>query len=374
MKILFVANLLPYPPHDGGRIRWYHLVRALAETHEVWLLAAAPDAGAREEFLRLNPRIRHLPIEYRPEQGRVRVAEAAREVLQRERFDAVHVAQIWQWPGTRALGDVPVVLDADNVDTLLQRRLLGLKGISGPHPDLLAVEALERQAYQRADRILLCSRVDAERVRERAPCASVDVVPNGVELEQFPYRPERPRGRAPIFTYIGMLSYAPNADALDYFVSRIWPLIRAEIPEARFRIVGRCPSAEVMALTERPGVELVPDVPEILPYFHDADALLVPLRAGSGTRLKILEALASGCPVVTTSLGCEGLEVRNDEHLFIADDPAQFARHAVWVARHPDAVRPLQDSARRLVEEEYTWERIGQQLRDVYQRLSSVRR
>jgi glycosyltransferase involved in cell wall biosynthesis len=200
------------------------------------------------------------------------------------------------------------------------------------------------------------------------------VVPNGVELEQFPYRPERPRERAPIFTYIGMLSYAPNADALDYFVTHIWPLIRSEMPEARFRIVGRCPPAEVMALTEKPGVELIPDVPEILPYFHDADALLVPLRAGSGTRLKIIEALASGCPVVTTSLGCEGLEVRDGDHLFIADNPAEFARRATWLARHPDAVRPVQARGRQLVEEHYTWERIGQHLRDVYQRLSSVKR
>jgi glycosyltransferase involved in cell wall biosynthesis len=372
MKILYLANMLPYPPHDGGRIRGYHLLRALAAEHDVSLLAAAPDEEVLQEFKRLNPRIRFLRIHYQPHAGRVRVAEAARERLERETFDAVHVAQVWQWPGSRALGAHPVVLDADNVDTVVHRRLRELKGLTGPQRDLVAVDALEKQAYRRADEILMCADGDAERARAMAPGAAVTVIPNGVDPQLFPFRPERTAGAEPLFSYIGLLSYSPNADALCFFVREIWPLVRTALPGARFRIVGRYPPAEVMALAETAGVEVVPDVPEIQPYFQEADVLVVPLRAGSGTRLKILEALASGTPVVTTPLGCEGLAVEHGKHLYIAEEPAEFARQAVWVATHHEQTQAVRERGRRLVEERYGWDTIGAELRGVFARLAAA--
>lgn len=366
MKILYVNNVLPYPTHDGGRMRRYHLARALAEEHEVHMLGAAPDEAALREFEQLNPGIRFLRIPYQPEHGRVRVAATARELLACEQFDAVHVAELWQWPGARPLAGLPVVLDAENVESLLHRRLLELKGSTGPHPDVLAVEALERQAFQRADRILACSEHDAQLIRQTQPGALVTVVPNGVALEHYPFRPERPVGQPPLFTYVGLLSYAPNADAVSYFARTIWPHIRAELPDARFRIVGRYPPAEVMDLRELSGVEVIPDVPEIQPYFNEASVLVVPLRAGSGTRLKIIEALAIGCPVVTTAVGCEGLEAVHETQLFVADDPQAFAARAVWVATHPSEVRSMQEAGRRLVETRYAWNVSGAAVRAVY--------
>jgi len=366
VRILYVNNVLPYPTHDGGRMRRYHLARALAEEHEVSMLGVAPDPDALTEFERLNPRIRFLPIAYRPEAGRVRVAAEAREWLARETFDAVHVAELWQWPGVRPLAGLPVVLDAENVESLLHRRLLELKGITGSHPDLVAVEALERQAFQRADRILACSEHDALLIQQAQPDAQVAVVRNGVAVDHYPFRPERPSGKTAIFTYVGLLCYAPNADAASHFARSIWPQIRAELPTARFRIVGRYPPAEIMELGQIPGVEIIPNVPEIQPYFHEADVLVVPLRAGSGTRLKILEGLASGTPMISTTLGCEGLAVRHGEHLYIADQPAEFARQAVWMATHHDETRTVRDRGRRLVEERYGWETIGKDLRAAY--------
>lgn len=366
MKILYVNNVLPYPTHDGGRMRRYHLARALAEEHEVHMLGAAPDEAALREFEALNPGIRFLRIPYQPEHGRVRVAATARELLAREQFDAVHVAELWQWPGARPLAGLPVVLDAENVESLLHRRLLELKGSSGPHPDTLAVEALERQAFHRADRILACSEHDAQLIQQTQPNARVTVVSNGVALDHYPFQPERPVGKPPLFTYVGLLSYAPNADAVSYFARTIWPLIQAKLPNARFRIVGRYPPAEVMELRALSGVEVIPDVPEIQPYFNEASVLVVPLRAGSGTRLKIIEALAIGCPVVTTAVGCEGLGAEHETHLFVADDPQSFADRAAWVATHPREVRPAQDAGRRLVEAHYSWAVSGEVLRAVY--------
>jgi glycosyltransferase involved in cell wall biosynthesis len=371
MKLLYVTNVLPYPPYDGGRIRRYHLLRALAAEHEVCLLSAAPNDEELSEFQRLNPRLRFERIPYRPEHGRVRAAEAARSLLSREAFDAVHVAELWQWPGARALGTVPTVLDAENVSTLLQRRVLALRGVSAGSVEERAVETLERQAFARADRILACSEFDAARIREMSPGAAVRVVPNGVDLERYGFHPRAKSEASPLVTFIGMLSYAPNVDAARYLVHEIAPLLRSLIPEARIRIVGRYPAAEVMALAERPGVEVIPDVPDSLPYFQEADVLAVPLRAGSGTRLKILEALAVGCPVVTTSIGCEGLDVTSGQHLLIADTPADFAARIAEILTQRDAAATMTLQGRRLVETRYDWRQIGNTLREVYRDLAT---
>lgn len=366
MKILFVNNVLPYPAHDGGRIRRYQLLRALAETHDVCLLGAAPNEAELQEFQAENPRVRIERVEYRPEMGRVRTAEATRELLARERFDAVHVAELWHWPGKRALGDHPVVLDSDNVTSLLQQRIMALHGQEPGGMHERAVAALERQAVSGAHRVLACSELDAKLICAIAPSANVSVVPNGVDVERFAFRPRVAAGRPPLVTYIGSLMYAPNVDAAEYLVRENGPNVRARVPAAEIRIVGRYPTAEVMALADEPGVTVIPDVPDSLPYFEEADVIAVPLRAGSGTRLKILEALAVGRPVVTTSIGCEGLDVVSGEHLIIADDPREFAERIADLLRHPQSAEEMARAGRRLVEERYDWRQIGETLRGVY--------
>lgn len=366
MRILYVTNILPFPPHDGGRIRRYQLFRALAAAHHVTLLAAAPVAADLEAFLHLNLETRFVPIPIPADGGRAPVAQAVRELLARVQFDAVHVAEVWQWPGERGLTGCRVVLDTENVQSVLLRRLQALKTDPGQELNRLAAEALERQAFRRADRLLACSEIDAELIRKSAPGAAVTVIPNGVDLSAFPFSPQLPRNGPPLLTYTGMFAYAPNADGAAYFAHSIWPRVRAALPEARFRLVGRCPTAEVVALGEIPGVEVIPDVPEILPYFLATDAVVVPLRAGSGTRLKILEALAVGRPVVTTSIGCEGLAVTDGEHLRIADGEEAFAQAICEILADPTGTAAMVRRGRQLVEEQYGWERIAAQLRKVY--------
>lgn len=200
------------------------------------------------------------------------------------------------------------------------------------------------------------------------------VVPNGVDVKRFAFRPRCEPGRPPIVTFIGMLTYAPNADAAAYLVNEIGPPLRELVPEVEIRIVGRYPTAEVMALGDQPGVTVIPDVPNSVPYFHESDVMAVPLRAGSGTRLKILEALAAGRPVVTTSMGCEGLDVASGEHLIMADDPHEFAHRTAELLRDPGSAAAMVQAGRHLVEERYDWRQIGETLRSVYAGLNPTHR
>lgn len=366
MKVLFVNNLLPYPPNDGGRIRKYHLSRALSSDHDVTIIGAAPERSALEEYLRLHQGMRFLEIPYEPGSGRVPVREFLRNVLLAETFDAIHVAGFWQWPGDECFGRARVVVDAENIESVLLQRMWKVDESLVQPIDVAAIEALERRVFKRADLVLACSAFDADVITTMAPGTQVSVIPNGVDLGLFRFRPERKSADPPVLLYTGLLSYWPNADACRYFVREILPVLKSRIGPVVFRIAGRCPPAEVMALANGMEVEVIPDVSDIRPAMDEADVFVVPLRAGSGTRLKILEAFAVGMPVASTTVGCEGLGVVHGEHLLVADDPAEFAGAVETILTNTKAAREMALQGRRLAEERHGWDTIGKMLLDAY--------
>jgi glycosyltransferase involved in cell wall biosynthesis len=171
--------------------------------------------------------------------------------------------------------------------------------------------------------------------------------------------------------FTGSLHYAPNTEAMLYFTSEIWPKVRRLIPEATLSMVGGHPPVNIRRLAHLPNVTVTGYVPDIRPYIAGAQIVIVPLRIGGGTRLKIVEALAMGKAVVTTSLGCEGLEVQNNRHLLIADDPNEFADRVIDLLRSPQRCRELGTEGRRLVEEMYDWQAIGARLESALRDLVS---
>jgi len=181
---------------------------------------------------------------------------------------------------------------------------------------------VQRQAATAADVVVVCS----ERDRELLGGPRVEVVPNSYE----PATPAPPTAspREPVFTMVGLLTYPPNADAARFFVQQVWPLVRESLPGARFQLVGRDDGA-LSQLGDVPGVELTGEVPSLDDVFAQTTAIVVPLRAGGGTRIKILEAFARGLPVIATSIGAEGLQVEDEKSILIADTPGDFARACV---------------------------------------------
>jgi polysaccharide biosynthesis protein PslH len=186
-------------------------------------------------------------------------------------------------------------------------------------------------------------------------------VPNGVDVEAFQKNCSRREvpGRI-VFT--GTFSYYPNVQAVLLFAQRCWPLIRAQAPLATWQIVGGNPPLEVQRLAELPGVAVTGTVPDVKPYLDAAEVAVAPLQIGSGTRLKILEALSMQKAVVSTSLGCEGLAVVSGEHLVVADEPEAFAQSVVTLLGNPELRATLGANGRTLVEAEYRWEQCGDKL------------
>jgi len=220
---------------------------------------------------------------------------------------------------------------------------------------------------ERFGRCITVSEADRRLLRTVNPRLQVDVVANGVDTKV--YQPLPQEGTSPSLLFIGKMSYRPNGDAVLYFCREILPRIRRMIGEVEMWIVGKDPLPEVRQLNGD-GVYVTGRVDDVVPYYSRSTACVVPLRAGGGTRLKILEAMALGRPVVSTSVGAEGLDVVDGEHLLIADSPEQFAEKTVRLLTDRALYQRITTNARQLVVTRYDWDAIAGQLMQIYAEMS----
>jgi polysaccharide biosynthesis protein PslH len=219
-----------------------------------------------------------------------------------------------------------------------------------------ALQRAERHYVQLADYVLAVSENDRASFAQYADPRRISVIPTGVDTEYF--QPPAPSGsgleQPDTMAFTGSMDWMPNEDGVAYFVEKILPLIRRQIPEAAFWAVGRRPPRRIQALASN-GIVVTGTVEDIRPYLAKAALCVVPLRSGSGTRIKIFEAMAMGKAVVSTSMGAEGLPVQHGKNIILADDPADFARQVVDLLRDPPRRQQLGQAARQLVVESYGW-------------------
>jgi glycosyltransferase involved in cell wall biosynthesis len=269
--------------------------------------------------------------------------------------------------------DVPKVLDMHNVHTLMAWRRAQEK--SGSEKDDAVKEFERTQSFERTvcsacQLCLCCSDQDAEAARRFLNIKHLKVIPNGVDTAVMT------GGKAPVtpgyLLFTGMMNYEPNLEAVRYFVGEILPLIRAEVPYATFHIAGANPLPEVKALAAD-SVYIHSSVPDMRPYFHQASVVVVPLLHGGGTRLKILDAAACGKPIVSTSVGAEGLNFVDGRDILVADSPPRFAQAVVKLLSNPDRQADLSRSARRAAEA-YDWSDVSSEFCSVMIGIAQGRR
>jgi glycosyltransferase involved in cell wall biosynthesis len=392
-RLLFLCQTLPYPPDGGVNIRTFNVLRLAARSFDVTALCFYRRATARSvsgsvEALGRFARIEAFPIPQ--EHGRVRLLlDHARSVVRRraytvyayesadfrrrlasllatERFDLVHVDSLDLAGYLPMLGDLPVVCVHHNVESMLLRRRAEVER-SRPKRAYMRLQArlLEREERRWAPRVALNATVseeDRRLLQALAPGARTTVVPNGVDVDAFRPAPGRDRG----IVFVGGTTWFPNKDALAWFAEAILPILRRRGVTAPVTWVGRATEAERAHYREAHGIELTGYVDDIRPYVHDAACFVVPLRVGGGTRLKILDAWAMGKAVVSTAVGCEGLEARDGENILVRDEPEAFAAAVEQVLADATLRRRLADGARCTAERIYSWEVIGERMAREY--------
>lgn len=386
MKILMVSPYLPSPTL-GNRARSYHLLRMLARHHTVSLLAMNVDIAIEasysisllENFLYRIEVIRHSTLHAKlrklvnvicgksniVDEHTTKGMQSALDLLfARDHYDVV-LFECALIANHRLPEHVKVILDQHNIEhELLQRAYLHetdwlRKWYTWREGRL--VKPIEIELCRKADAVAVTSERERLLLKSVLPRSIIEVVPNGVDIEYFHgnYSEQEVDGRI-IFT--GSMGYHPNADAVLLFAQKCWPLIREHIPGATWQIVGKDPLPDVWKLAELSGVTVTGSVADVRPYFAEAMVAIVPLLVGSGTRLKILEAMAMRKAVVSTSLGCEGLSVVPGKHLIVADQPEVFAQAVIELLNNAKKRQALGTAGRALVEAEYSWEKCGTRL------------
>ncbi|HEX2703016.1 MAG TPA: glycosyltransferase family 4 protein [Solirubrobacteraceae bacterium] len=384
MKILVVSTQFPYPPRSGSEARVYQLMRQLARRHEVTLLSyAMPDEREDAAALAAELTVRVVERSAAPRKAKravqllsiaSRLPYACREVRSQQMQRAIDelcaqvqfdVIQLESLPTSQfSLPIAPkLLLDEHNIEyELLRRQSEQERSIIRRvynRVEHARVRRFEQSTWERVDGCLLTSERELEIVRRHAPGLAAAVVPNGVDLQRFQAtdRPVEPFSAV----FNGVLDYRPNVDAALYLVDQIWPLVLEVCPQARLSLVGRAPPSEVRRLGRR-GVTVTGEVADIRPYLERATVVVVPMRMGGGTRLKVVESLALSKATVSSSLGCEGIAVTPGRDLLTADDPRSFAEGILELFENEPQRRELGRNGRALVEREYSWDLAGEQM------------
>jgi glycosyltransferase involved in cell wall biosynthesis len=376
-----------WPLTSGGRQRSFHTLRELSRRHRVALVTTE---GAGEDTVGLSTalgpgvRVHAWPVKA-AFRGSVRGAAAlanswlsrepaalskwrvdglrrlAAEVIAAHTPDVVIADFLYAVPSLPSRMSAPVVLFEHNVEYVIWRRLATLER-RPLHRAVLELEwrkmrACERRAVARSTATIAVSAADRDQLSAEVPRARVFDIPTGVDLEFFQPAPEREVADRLVFS--GSMDWFPNEDAMGHFADKIWPAILAARPNATLTIVGRQPTAKVRALTARPGITVTGTVDDVRPHVQAAAVFIVPLRAGGGTRLKILEALAMGKAIVSTSIGAEGLDLRDGVDGVLADGDAAFARAVTALLGDPGRRRELGVNGRARVEADCGWPRVA---------------
>jgi polysaccharide biosynthesis protein PslH len=398
-RLLIFLPYVPYPLMRGTYQRVYHLAEALGQHFEVDLfcLSSEPeDASHLDRFQSFCKRVHFEPFQHAPWPpfltDRIwhklpisvrhwwsdEVLAAFRNFTAGQDYAIVNFCDLVLWPYVKAVfPDHPArVMDRSRVDWLFQTEVLNTKqqsliGKWMARENLFKTTLLEREVRRELALTVVCGPDDETFLTEKmGPSERVFVLPNGANVgffnaDEWPAAPTS----EPSSLFCGALDYVPNTDGLAWYFETIHPLMMQRCPTFKVILVGKNPTDEVKGYAKLPGVEFVGEVPDVRPYYQKAWMQMVPLRIGGGTRLKIAEGLSMANPVVSTTLGAQGLELYHQEHLLLADTPEEFANAMLCYVNDP-ALRTRQGAAGRAqILNIYTWEALGKKLA---QRLNSL--
>jgi polysaccharide biosynthesis protein PslH len=383
VRILWIKTELLHPIDKGGKIRTYQMLRSLVHEHDVTYLCLDDGSASSEDrknaseyctrlvtvpfnptkkgsaaffldlFMNVFSTLPYAVSRYQSRLLKQRVADLAPE------HDLVVCDFLFPSYSIPTGLRVPTVLFQHNVEAVIWERRASVP--QNPirraymREQWRRMRRFEREECRRLDHVVAVSASDADTFRNEYGVSSVSDVPTGVDLEYFSPRPSR-RDDNPQLVFVGSMDWLPNEDAVCSFCEHVLGRVRQQEPSVRLTIVGRTPGPAVRKLAEQDSaVQVTGTVPDVRPYLERGAVFVVPLRIGGGTRLKIYEAMAMGIPIVSTTIGAEGLPVRSDKHLLIADTPEEQAAAIIRLLRNPRLASDLSASALRLVKDHGSW-------------------
>jgi len=403
MKILIISNAFPYPPNTGEKTRNYNLIKRMSLKHKIFIISLIQSGfedvfvNEMKEFcsgieivsLKRQSKLKHLPgvlrclLSGQPLANKFvflrEMKEKIKKTVTENNFDIIQFEHFLMAPYINIIpksNRSKKILTLHNVGTVQFRRMFKTEKNSFRKVRLflnwVPLRYWEPKIAMKFDRCVVTSRVDKLFLESLNPKLDISVILNGVDTKKYKMLSNKPNAKN--FLFIGKMDYRPNIDAALYFYKEIFPIIKKQIPDCKFLVVGSNPPEEIVRLTKDANVIVTGYVHDVKSYYEQCAVAVVPLRAGGGTRLKILEAMAFGRPVVSTSIGCEGLEVAHRENILVADKPEDFARYVSGLLTDIKLRQRISSKARKFVEVNYSWNKIAKDLMHIYEKMVTSRK
>ena len=388
MKVLMITPYLPYPLYSGGQIRTYNLLKNLAKSHEITLFAfvkeVVPDhIKALEKFckkIEVFKRRKAWSIVNILVSGfsfypflvaiyySLSLRKRIEEELSKNKYDLIHAETFYVMPNIPQT-KVPILLVEQTIEYLVYAHFLETLSLKVFKPllalDIFKLKFWEKFYWKRADKVVAMSASDKNKMRKLVPNLSVEIIPNGVDSSFFS-KVKQKKGKSAVILFVGNFSWLQNREAVYFLIEKIWPNVKNKIKDAQLLIVGRNPSEGIRSLVRNFKVQLESNVNDIRDVYAKSDMMIAPIFGPGGTRYKILEAMASSLPVVTTEMGAEGLPVKHREHILIANEQNTLTEQTVKLLRDKKLRDRISENARLLVQKEFDWRKISEKLDKLY--------
>jgi polysaccharide biosynthesis protein PslH len=393
MRVLLLTQVLPYPPDSGPKVKTYHVLKYLLRQHQVTLLSFVRHTDKPEHIRHLESlceRVITVPISRSPlrdlrflaqslfsrqpwmmlRDQRPEMQQAVEDLAATSQFEIVHADQLNMGQYALPFTNSRKVLDLHNALWVLYRRLAQTLPITHPLKYIYArdwrlLKRYEGNLCRNFDAVTAVSDEDRLALVEAGSLDDITVIPIAIDTDTQTQIARNPS--SPHIVHIGTMYWQPNIEGITWFLDEIYPLVRQQVPNVRFTLIGaRPPASLIERASADPSLTVTGYVDEPLPYLRDASMMVVPLHAGGGMRVKILNALAQGIPMVSTTLGCEGIAVKDGKDILIADTPQSFANAAVRLLTDPALNQHITDNGRRTVERLYDYRQACRPLDAIY--------
>jgi len=395
MNILFLSTENPYPPDGGHHLRTYNILKILANRHKIYFVGFAQDeselkyipeikrfcetvdiykvskTGYKKNFFLLACKNLFLRTPLVAQRYFVREArEKIEEIFAHYSIDLIHMDMLALGLYKAHLKDTPVILTNHNVESLrlyrwieIEKNLL-LKSFL--FYQYLKLKEFEKRMCRVFNLCIVVSDYDKSYLNNLCGMDNFAVIPNGVDIHYF--EPESIEVKRNHLVWVGGMTGPYNSDAVDFFIEKIWPVIKYEVPEATIDFVGGGATQKLRnkALEDK-SVQVLGFVPDIRPIVQRASVFVAPIRTGSGTKIKILNAMAQAKPVVATTIAAEGIDVTPGENILIADDPEEFAKKVLYLLRNEEIAKKMGERGRELIERKYNWDLIAENIHRIYE-------
>lgn len=392
MKILMLTPYLPYPLVSGGQTRSYNLIKNLSEKHEITLFSLIKEDSEKKYIAELEKYCKKVVVFKRSkhpwtlrnilltgfsaypflvirnlssEEKRV-----AQKELERETYDLIHAETFYVMPHI-PVTTIPILLVEQTIEYLVYKHYVEEQSFIFLRPllwiDVAKLKYWETYFWKRANKVVAMSDADRKAMRQLVSGLEVDIVPNGIDEKHITFK-RRTDNKEKRILYVGNFKWLQNTEAVKLLAGVIWPQIKKRIANARLWICGMAVTEDVRNLANN-DIEVKEGIPDIREAYWNTDVLVAPIQGPGGTRLKILEAMAAGVPVVTTKLGIEGLNAEDGKHGLIRDTNDGLVEATVKVLEDKRLADNLAKEARKLVVKKYSWKASAQALDSIYRDL-----